>query len=318
MKKWLSLLVFGALIYLTSTRFKLTNILYASSCHFAYDNDNYTVTLLILDNQNANEVVKAKAENIEDVFSKIEDASSLVMNYRHIQSVIFDYSVLNDERLNAITSFLLNNSMIDFNFYVFASDCSVDDLFSYKNPTGTSAYYSILNVDDKNDNSFSYVKPKHFTNFLKRKSDSTLIKIPIIGISKEYENTNLKIDGIVCINKKKYNVFLKDNYPYLYVFNEFKQSYVRLEEYHAIINTNKISYSYNDKLVIRILMEYEGLLNLDNGNEIEAFYLDKVWHLLDEFKKKEIDFFNLEETNILKNKNYSYDDIDIRIEVIKK
>ena len=35
MRKWLGVLLLGAIIYLASTKFRLSNILYVSSCHLA-------------------------------------------------------------------------------------------------------------------------------------------------------------------------------------------------------------------------------------------------------------------------------------------
>lgn len=46
MRKWLGVLLLGAIIYLASTKFRLSNILYVSSCHLAYENDEYKVTAL--------------------------------------------------------------------------------------------------------------------------------------------------------------------------------------------------------------------------------------------------------------------------------
>ena len=57
MRKWLGVLLLGAIIYLASTKFRLSNILYVSSCHLAYENDEYKVTALILENNNENDII---------------------------------------------------------------------------------------------------------------------------------------------------------------------------------------------------------------------------------------------------------------------
>jgi len=58
MRKWLGVLLLGAIIYLASTKFRLSNILYVSSCHLAYENDEYKVTALILENNNENDIFR--------------------------------------------------------------------------------------------------------------------------------------------------------------------------------------------------------------------------------------------------------------------
>ena len=107
-----------------------------------------------------------------------------------------------------INSFFLNNSAIDFNFYVFASDVSSEDLFSYQNPKSVDNYYSLLNVNDKTDSQFSYIKPCHLTTFLKKWSDNALVKIPIIGLSEVYNNkSNPKIYPIIFSFFSTYTIF---------------------------------------------------------------------------------------------------------------
>ena len=68
---------------------------------------------------------------------------------------------------------------------------------------------------------------------------------------------------------------------------------------------------------IKICLKYEGLLNLDNTDEIEAFLLSKLRLLVDHFEQNEIDFFNIKEINNLRSKNYSFNDIMIDLEFQK-
>lgn len=105
MRKWLGVLLLGAIIYLASTKFRLSNILYVSSCHLAYENDEYKVTALILENNNENDIIRSHSRDIGGAFTMLSEASSLIINFRHMQSVIFDYSILNEIYIMDINSF---------------------------------------------------------------------------------------------------------------------------------------------------------------------------------------------------------------------
>ena len=318
MRKWLGVLLLGALIYLASTKFRLSNILYVSSCHFAYENDEYKVTILILDSNNENEIISSHSKDVGSAFTMLGEASSLVINFRHMQSIIFDFSILNEKHITNINSYFLNNSAIDFNFYVFVSDESSKDLFSYQNPKSVDNYYSVLNVNDKTDSQFSYIKPCHLITFLKKWSDNALVKMPIVGLSEVYNNKNIMVKGAVCLTKEKYDVLLEHDEPYLYLLNNFKDGVLNLSEYHAILNSNKIKIRYKDKLIIKICLKYEGLLNLDNKDEIKSFLLSKIKTLINYFKQNDIDYLNIKEINKLRNKNYTLNDIMIDLELQKK
>lgn len=318
MRKWLGVLLLGALIYLASTKFRLSNILYVSSCHFAYENDEYKVTALILDSNNENEIISSHSKDVGSAFTMLGEASSLVINFRHMQSIIFDFSILNEKHITNINSYFLNNSAIDFNFYVFVSDESSKDLFSYQNPKSVDNYYSVLNVNDKTDSQFSYIKPCHLITFLKKWSDNALVKMPIVGLSEVYNNKNIMVKGVVCLTKEKYDVLLEHDEPYLYLLNNFKDGVLNLSEYHAILNSNKIKIRYKDKLIVKICLKYEGLLNLDNKDEIKSFLLSKIKSLINYFKQNDIDYLNIKEINKLRSKNYTLNDIMIDLELQKK
>lgn len=316
MKKWLGVLLLGALVYLASTKFRLSNILYVSSCKLTYEDNKYKVDILILEN-NKNEILSSTGNTIGEAFTRLDQASSLVINYRHMQSIVFDYSILNEECINNIKAYFLNNSAIDFSFYVFASNVDGKKLFSYENPNGIDNYYSVLNVNDKNEAQFSYVKACHLVSFLKHWSDNAIIKIPIVGLSDSLKN-NLRISGVVCLSKNKYDILYDYENPYLYLFNDFKEGNIKLSEYHAIINSNNFSIKLKENLIFKIRIKYEGLLNLDNNEDITAFFIEKIKANLRYFKLHEIDYFNLNEINKLHHKQYRLENASIDLDVQKK
>lgn len=317
MRKWFGVLFLCAIIYLATTKFSLSNVLYVSSCHFAYQDDEYRISALILENDEQ-EIIKSNATSLGGAFTLLSQASSLLINFRHIESIVLDYSILNEKHIEAIRAYLLNNSAIDFNFYLFASEISADEIFSYENPKGISSYYSLLNVDYNDDSQFSYAKPCHLISFLKGWSDDILIKLPIIGLSEVFSNKNLTIKGVLCLNKKSYYSIMQNDWPFLFLFNDFKAGVINLSSFHAILNSNDVSFKYGDNLTIRIRIQYEGLLNLDNSNDLEAYLNEKVLKLINYFEKEQIDYFNIAQINELRSCQYSYDNITIDLKTQKK
>lgn len=316
MKRWVLILFLGSLFYLVSTRFSLSDILYISSIHFENRNNTYNITLMSLEDENDNIVLKSMGDSLDWCFTSLSNNLSLDINYRHVQSMILDESMLNEKHLNEFESFILNNTLIDFNFYLYVSNEESSSIYSYNNPDSISNYYSILNPDRYN-NLFYYCSKCHFVNFLKRRSDNVNIKIPFININNISNDTNLFISGFTLLNNNYY-IIKNEDYNYLYLLNEFKESTIYLDEFDAIIKENNLKFEYKDKLIININLTYEGLLNLDNIKEIKDYLYKKINNDINRIIDNDIDIFNLDEINLKRNKNYTIDDVLINLEAIKR
>lgn len=315
MKRWVLILVLGSLFYLVSTRFSLSNIIFISSIHYQYNNENFMVSLMSLEDDD-NIVLKCIGESLDECFTNLSNNISLDINYRHVQSMILDVSMFNEDCLDEFERFILNNTLIDFNFYLYSSDEKPSYIYNYNNPDNISNYYSILNPDRYN-NLFYYSKKCHFVNYLKRRSDDVNIKIPFINVNNISNDSNLFISGFVLLNND-FNIIKKEEYNYLYLLNEFKESTIYLDNFDSIIKENNIKYEYKDKYIININVTYEGLLNLDNYNKMEEYLYEMLLTDINNILRLKIDLFNLEEINLKRNKKYTNGDVLIKLSIIKR
>ncbi len=315
MKRWVLILFLGSLFYLVSTRFSLSDIIYISSIHYEYNNEKFLVTLMSLEDDD-NIVLNSIGESLDECFTNLSNNISLDINYRHVQSMILDVSMFNEDCLDEFERFILNNTLIDFNFYLYSSDEKSSYIYNYNNPDSISNYYSILNPDRYN-NLFYYSKKCHFVNYLKRRSDDVNIKIPFINVNNISNDSNLFISGFVLLNND-FNIIKKEEYNYLYLLNEFKESTIYLDNFDSIIKENNIKYEYKDKYIININVTYEGLLNLDNYNKMEEYLYEMLLNDINNILRLKIDLFNLDEINLKRNKKYTNDDVLIKLSVIKR
>lgn len=315
MKRWVLILVLGSLFYLVSTRFSLSDIIFISSIHYQYNNENFMVSLMSLEDDD-NIVLKCIGESLDECFTNLSNNISLDINYRHVQSMILDVSMFNEDCLDEFERFILNNTLIDFNFYLYSSDEKPSYIYNYNNPDNISNYYSILNPDRYN-NLFYYSKKCHFVNYLKRRSDDVNIKIPFINVNNISNDSNLFISGFVLLNND-FNIIKKEEYNYLYLLNEFKESTIYLDNFDSIIKENNIKYEYKDKYIININVTYEGLLNLDNYNKMEEYLYEMLLTDINNILRLKIDLFNLEEINLKRNKKYTNGDVLIKLSIIKR
>lgn len=321
MKKIIVVVLSLLTVLIVGSIFEISKIVYISSIHFSAQ-DELSATFFspspfavgkAQSDDSSSTYITVKGESIEDVFNSVEHSLEVEINYRHIVSVIFDESFIEEKYITSFNKFIYTNRRMDFNFYIFSSNEKPDDLFSFKNPDNISSYHSILNVNSKSLYLFQYIKPLHYINFLKASSslDNT-IKIPYLSIGHDYQANDkeakyIYLNGIL-FHSKKNELVTKEDAPNLLFLNEFNYGRYYLEDYNIVIQeiSNKIKVS--NKCVIKVKIYYEATTPIDEDRLSEKL-LEKIdinyQYLID----KGIDYFNIADINKKYKKNYNLNDV---------
>lgn len=330
MKKILILIIVFVAFYLVGSRFVISNNIYVCAIHISH-NEKYEVTMLCPSassvgskdkKDSSSSLIKCEGNSLDKAFNDAATSSVLTLNYRHIVSFVFNINAINNEVFDEFNRFISNNSFIDFNFYVFTTSYDGEELFSYKNPDDVSSYFSVLNLNELSKYLYTYTSPIHYVEFLHQYSDKNTINLPYIGVNENYiiddkSTKNIYVEGVVSYNNEKTNIILNDDMPYLFLLNEFSEGSIYIDKYDAIIKKNTLSYKYKDKIIIKINIKYKGLLNLDNTNEFEAFIKEKLNESIEYLVSKDIDYLNILHQNNLRQKNYTYSDIEFKVSLNK-
>ncbi len=330
MKKIIMFIIAAVAFYLVGSRFVISNNIYACAIHIDYT-DKYELTILCPSassvgskgkQDSSSSLIQCEGKSLDEAFNNAATSSVLTINYRHIVAFIFTKNALNKKNIEEFNGFISNDSSIDFNFYVFVTSLSGDDLFSFKNPDNVSSYYSVLNVNELSRYLYTYISPIHYVEFLRQCNSGETINLPYISTNNNYtieeeKAKNIYICGVASYLNDVSKITLKDDNPYLFLLNEFTEGSVYLDMFDAIIKKNTISYKYKDKLIIKIKIRYKGLLNLDNTASIKEHLISKLNDCIDYLINNDIDYLNINKINELRNKNYTYEDILFNINLNK-
>lgn len=246
------------------------------------------------DSEQKAEVASAKGETLQEIFNYVEASSNLIMNFKHVSSLIIHQSVLSSSKLEEVIKFINSFKEIDKNFLVFITSDEIDDVYKLKNMNNESLILTTLTEPKINQHIFSSSKPVHFLNFCRDYYNNKVISLPYIEVDSIFSD---EIDSIICkgvcfINKEKYLLYDLNNY--FSYFNENINMSYKDQNINIIIETYKPKFEYkNNHIKMNVNIEYKVL---DSSIENTTDYLEKCINdiIINTFNKtkKEIDFLN--------------------------
>lgn len=239
----------------------------------------------------------------------------------HIQSIIFTFDFITIDNLKEFIDLSKTYNFISSNYYVFATQSKLEDIYTIENPENISPFFSIITSNDY----ISTYDLVYFTEFSRAMTEDYLVnKFVVIEASDEYwQNENNPIItvspiGNLYINKEGLKVFFKnEDYSVLDLINF---------EYSATLIYNDINYTvYHQKIKIKE-KNNEFFINIAgdvyatqvtslNQKETIDFFNQSVEiefkQLIDKTQKENIDILNLE--NHLYRKNKLKSDFDYKV-----
>lgn len=328
MKKiiWLFFLL-GGLVLIKDTVL-ISHRLYVSSIYFdkkeEYEIVFYCPSALSVGKSESatdasNTIIKESGSSIEEVFNKIEMSTGFEMNYRHVVSVIFSDAFLEMEQLSAFVKFIVESEYIDFNFYVFTTSETGEDLFSFENPDDTSTYYSILNVTSDNKYLFNYISPLEFVRFLRLyHKKNFLLKIPKVIIQDIYQIgdkkvKNITLDGISVVKNKQNDWYNLKELEGLLFLNSFQKAKFYLEKIPIVINEVDISLKGKANLDLNITIDYKALFDIVKQEEVKEYCEMVIKEALVKLYSSGYDYLRINDYNLKHMTNYEFADLKLKL-----
>lgn len=253
--------------------------LYFASIGFEFTDDDYTGYFYLpssidLGNDKSNneqkaEVAKASGATLQDVFNYVEASSNLIMNFKHISSMILHESILQNNKLTDIIKFINGFKEIDKNFFIFTTTDKIEDVYMLKNMNNESLILTVLTEPKINQHIFSSSKPIHYLNFCRDYYNNKTIDLPYVEAKSIFSE---EIDSIICkgvcfINRDKYLIYNSNN-SFNYFNDNINMSFYD-QNINVIIEKYSTNYKYkNNRIIMDVDFEYKILSsNIENAEE---------------------------------------------------
>lgn len=314
MKKYIIILF--TLLLTSCSRIKIQDYLYPISIGIDYQNNEFEVYMQLVSysllSKKENEanydenyemiILNSKGKTIFDALTNLQNLTKNFISTTHIRSFIIGENLIKNRKdyLEIIRAFFDNNYLrSNINIY---STSSIKEVYKAGKIIDNTPYSNEIN----SPNSFRYLKPMNYLNFLKNIFDNRTAYLPFVIVDKDStsyveggeikENYIIEIDGAYYINTNSYKYL--DNQKLIGNFYFLNKKYARIEiENKFYLDIRKLTHSINydnDKIIFNIILK-NCTFYIYNISYDECLSL-----LKDKIKK-----------DILYTYNNCYDDIDI-------
>ena len=332
MKKIISLVF---LLILCGCDFKdVSDSIYIASVAVEKNGDEYKGYFYLpssieVGNSNPNEESKqgeigiSTGKNITDIFYNIDFSTSLSINYAHIATMIFHESILNNEDIDMLLNFFKDSYDFDFNFYIFATKESIEDIYTFTNPNKESIINTLLVAPHNHSEQFLGADALHFLNFCNYFYTKRCIHIPLIELDYSWKIDDKDTDaynarGVCFYHDGRYKLINYDEYNLEYLKSNDVIFYSD-DNVSVTLRNYKVKYQYKDKIKIKIRGDIDRLVTKDEIN-IEAYIYDSIKkYVNDTINNLDVDYLNRDYYSKILKKDYSLDDVvlDIRVRTVK-
>lgn len=298
----------------------ITNVININSIGFNFNNEsseyelyfyvinNFNITNSKIASSNLNNLsylIKVSNKDFYIAFNNLFNKVNEYISFNHLKTVILSINFLNTENLNLFYDLIKNNTKFYYNFFIFTTTSSLDEIYNIKNFSDVSAYHTILTTPNLL-NSYNLITYNIFTNIILNSNYSLLI--PNILINKSTINSNsenlysLEINGYSYFNKKNYveQILTIDNSINKWIMNLNNQN-IKIDKYNIFIKSYKNKYRYKNNtltIIVKIsailiselknyeLIEIEKILNNIIYNEIKTFFANTYSRNIDVYNIK--------------------------------
>lgn len=310
------LILFLILLSCLLTSCKAANSIYyntfIASIGLEKNNDNYTgyfflPSSIALGNtkqdksEDASEIAKVEGNNIFDVFDNFFLSSAITMNLKHISTIVLHESILNNDDINKIISFINGYEGVDLNFYIFTTNSKLEDIYSVKNPNNESVILTMLCEPLGADYIYTIAKPVHFLNFCRDYYNEKVIYLPVLSPAniwgEEIDSNYCRGVTFLSINNVALFDHTYEDFMYISSKREFEYNDNNIS---VIYEGYSFNIKYDDVVKIKINSKYKVLNSCINNEKeyLEKLVNDKVSNLILSYLNR-IDFLNLKYNNSL-------------------
>lgn len=245
-----------------------------------------------------------EAFGIYEGFDLIFKNSIKNVTLTHVQSMILTFDFINLENLNKLCTMLKTYDYIAPNFYVFATESKLSEIYSLQNPENISPFFSLITGNDF----VTAYDLTYFTELVRSIYEKYIITKFIVIKSRDdiWQNNDEKITSVapignLYINNDDQKLFLKnEDFKALSIINhEIFSTIVDNDTYYSIHNNNIIIKEKDKKFIIKVNGTfYTTNINVLNREEIREnftkFIEDEFIKLINYSKEYNFDILNLE------------------------
>ncbi len=324
-KVFLLCLLFG--IFLVGCEFQnISEVLFIASVGFEKTEEGYAGFFYLpmsddigksdtAEGKGSGQYAKVEGKNISEVFQNIQISTELKINMRHASSMVFNVELLNDEFIEEFIQFIKNASCIDFNFYLFATEDKMEDVYSFENPNKESVLNSVLVSSMDSPSIYLAAQPIHFLEFCRMYYTDRSIQLPLLLVEKIWTIDSEEVQSYHCADcvyfyQNQVRVVKDDaGSPYLKTNKHF---YDVLESYQIGLLNYHLTIDYENLLKITVESKYvKFTADFIEPQQIEHHIENRIQTYLTTWK--DIDPLNLEYYNKVYRKESSYDNVRIDI-----
>lgn len=262
---------------------------------------------------------KVEGKNIAEIFSNMNISTKLEVNYRHASSIIVNEKLMNDNFLDELISFINHSNLVDYNFFMFCTEDSLEDIYSFKNPNNDTVLNSMILSSSSESGIFLAAQPIYFLEFCRDYYVSACLKFPLISIEELWTIEEKPAKNFHCKKAVYYfnDTLKKVEEEAIYFWKNNENIYITVDDVQVLLSDYKISKDFNNRCEIKVSCEYEvisGKKTLEK--ELIRQYIEEKMNQHIE-KYKDVDPLNLNYYNHVFQQKLSYDDVKYAIELRK-
>lgn len=300
--------------------FDITNVIHINSigldyqpkentyeCYF-YVFNNFNLTNAKISSSNIDDlayVVKTKGKSFNEAFLKIYQIVNNVVNFSHLKTIILSTNYLNQNCLNQLYDFIINNNDFYYNFSLLTSCDSFEKIYNINNFSDFSAYHTIL-TNQKFLETYNRISFKEFSYLIN--NESYFLMIPQVTIlennffKQDEKNNLLEINGYSIFQKQKYLKTLTfDEEKALKWLINLKNNHLSIDKYNLYIKNSSYKMQKKDyktvfsfKIEAILLNNPFNMLITDLEQIITNYIKIDIESLYYKYLDHQIDLFNLE------------------------
>lgn len=272
------------------------------------------------ENKGKGEFAKTSGKSIPELFYNLQNSTSLVMNLKHVSSIVLNKELLNKEFIVDLLDYIKYSLDIDYNCYLFVTTAKMDELYDFQNPNQESVLNSLLVSTSDADNSFLVTPPIHFLKFTREFYRDRSILLPMLDIEEIWTIEgkpvkNFHAQSAIYYYKGNLKEVVKNpSSPYFSTTTEFID---QIEKTSISFKDYKYNLEFKEVLHLNAEFSYEIYKTETNlqEEEIKAFVYNRIKTYLLDFQ--DMDPLNITYYNIVYGTTCSYDTLDIQIKVLK-
>ncbi len=260
-------------------------------------------------------IANTNAKDISSLFNMVDLSFNLSVNFKHVKSVILSKNLLNEHHLDEYINYIKECYWFNYNFCVFVTEEEGSDIYNVKNPNGESALDLVIMNPTQFDYLYSITCNKFFLAFAEAYLNNRIISLPALKVNDVWKDAeNYYVKGAYFLNSSN-EIYYSDDYQEMVLLKSHKYVSLKFMKEQFFVNEYKVQYLFKDKIIMKVTCDVLPIISNINYNEVRDFFIIELNKTKD--KITELDILDIKTLNYRYNKQYTYDDMIISLDIKK-